>query len=67
VPDGLRGDATRASGNVDIRHEVTVISNSYSAGLPPVEAAVQIVDKTLQILACRAAGNRLEGMLAAKR
>ena len=66
VPAEQRGDAARASGNVDIRHEVTVISNIYSAGLPPVEAAAQIVEKTVQILACRAAGNRLEGMLAAR-
>jgi len=63
VPTEQRGDAARASGNADICHEVTVISNIYSAGLPPVEAAAQIVEKTVQILACRAAGNRLEGML----
>ncbi len=67
VPAEQRSDAALASGNVDIRHEVTVISNIYSVGLPPVEAGAQIVEKTLQILACRAAGNRLEGILAAKR
>ena len=51
------------SGNADIRHEVTVISNIYSAGLPPVEAAAQIVEKVERILRHHAAGNRLEGLL----
>jgi ethanolamine ammonia-lyase small subunit len=40
---------------------VTVISNIYSAGLPPVEAAAQRVER---ILRHSAAGNRLEGLLA---
>ena len=30
------------------------------------DRAQELVEKTVQILACRAAGNRLEGMLAAK-
>jgi len=63
VPIELRDEAARASGHDGIRHEVTVISNIYSAGLPPVEAAVQIVEKVGQILAHRAAGNRLEAIL----
>jgi ethanolamine ammonia-lyase large subunit len=65
VPEAVRPAAARASGNAAIRHEVTVISNIYAAGLPPVEAAAQIVEKTERILRHRAAGNRLEGIVAA--
>ncbi|MEI6505991.1 MAG: ethanolamine ammonia-lyase light chain EutC, partial [Planctomycetota bacterium] len=36
---------------------MTVISNIYSAGLPPVEAAAQIVESVERILRHRAAGN----------
>ena len=64
VPAEQRSEAARASGNADIRHEVTVISNIYSAGLPPVEAAAQIVERVERILRHSAAGNRLEGLLA---
>ena len=63
VPAEQQREAARASGNADIRHEVTVISNIYSAGLPPVEAAAQIVEKVERILRHNAAGNRLEGLL----
>jgi ethanolamine ammonia-lyase large subunit len=45
------------------RYEYTVISNIHAAGLPPWEAGAVIAEKILQILAFRAAGNRLEGML----
>ena len=41
-----------------------MISNIYSAGLPPVEAAAQIVERVDRILRHSAAGNRLEGLLA---
>ncbi|HEY5314556.1 MAG TPA: ethanolamine ammonia-lyase subunit EutB, partial [Pirellulales bacterium] len=43
--------------------EYTVISNIYSRGLPGLEAAAVIVEKSLQILDHRAAGNRLEALL----
>ena len=65
LPDAVRSAAAAASGNAAIRHEVTVISNIYDAGLPPVEAAAQIVGTTERILRHQAAGNRLEGILAA--
>ncbi len=51
--------AAQFSGNRDIRFEYTVISNIYSAGLPPAEAAAVIVEKACEILKQRAAGNRL--------
>lgn len=54
--------AARFSGNAAIRFEYSVISNIYSAGLPPVEAAGVIVEKCVQILAHQAAGNRLEAL-----
>ena len=55
--------AARFSGNPAIRFEYTVISNIYSAGLPPTEAAAGIVEKVEAILHYKAAGNRLEAML----
>lgn len=45
------------------RFEYTVISNIYSAGLPPAEAASVVVEKVQEILHHRAAGNRLEAIL----
>jgi ethanolamine ammonia-lyase large subunit len=58
---------TRAAADDDrMPFEYTVISNIYAdGGLPPVEAAAVIVEKVTQILAHGAAGNRLEGLLAA--
>ena len=55
--------AARSSGNSQGRFEQTVISNIYSAGLPPVEAGAVILEKVLQILTHRAAGNRLLALL----
>jgi ethanolamine ammonia-lyase large subunit len=55
--------AAQFSGNSRARWEQTVISNIYSAGLPPVEAGAVILEKVLQILAHRAAGNRLQALL----
>jgi ethanolamine ammonia-lyase large subunit len=52
--------AAKFSGNHDIRFECTVISNIYSAGLPPLEAGGVIVEKVSDILKHHAAGNRLE-------
>ncbi len=56
-------EAARFSGNPDIRFEYTVVSNIYSGGLPPEEAAAVIVEKACEILKQRAAGNRLEALL----
>lgn len=65
IPEAERGRAREASGNATLRHEVTVISNISACGLPPVEAAAVIVEKAEAILRHRAAGNRLEAILAA--
>jgi ethanolamine ammonia-lyase small subunit len=56
-------EAARFSGNPAVRFEYTVVSNIYSGGLPPAEAAGVIVEKVGQILSRKAAGNRLEAML----
>jgi ethanolamine ammonia-lyase large subunit len=62
----LDADARRRaalfSGNPKVRFEYSVISNIYSAGLPPAEAAAVILDKIADILRHKAAGNRLEAM-----
>lgn len=55
--------AARFSGNPNIRYEYTVISNIYAGGLPPVEAASVVTEKTFAMLRHRAAGNRLERLL----
>jgi ethanolamine ammonia-lyase large subunit len=54
--------AAAASGHPEIEFEYSVISNIYSAGLPPVEAASALVEKIELILTRGAAGNRLEAM-----
>ena len=59
----LQKEAALFSGNAAIRFEYTVISNIYSGGLPPAEAGGVIVDKVSEILAHRAAGNRLETLV----
>jgi ethanolamine ammonia-lyase large subunit len=55
-----------ANGRAAARFEYTVISNIYSGGLPPTEAAGVIVEKVCAILANKAAGNRLEALLKAR-
>jgi len=60
---GARRAAADYSGNAAIRFEYSVISNIYSGGLPPAEAGAVIVEKVDDILAHKAAGNRLEAML----
>ncbi|MFO1092580.1 MAG: ethanolamine ammonia-lyase subunit EutB [Planctomycetaceae bacterium] len=55
--------AAAFSGNPGIRYEYTVISNIYSGGLPPAEAAAVILEKVGEILEHRAAGNRLEALV----
>jgi ethanolamine ammonia-lyase large subunit len=47
--------------------EYTVVSNIHAGGLPPLEAGAVIAEKIFQILDLRAAGNRLEAILAASR
>lgn len=61
----VQRDAARFSGNSGIRFEYTVISNIYSGGLPPAEAGAVIIEKVSEILAVRAAGNRLEAAMKA--
>jgi ethanolamine ammonia-lyase large subunit len=61
----LQRRAAEFSKNPGIRFEYTVISNIYSAGLPPVEAGGVIVERVGQILSFQAAGNRLEAMIKA--
>jgi ethanolamine ammonia-lyase large subunit len=55
--------AAAFSHNPGIRFEYSVISNIYSAGLPPVEAAGVIVETAVSILKHQAAGNRLVSMM----
>lgn len=59
LDESARIEAARFGSNPAIRFEYTVISNIYSGGLPPIEAAVVILEKIVQILSHRAAGNRL--------
>jgi ethanolamine ammonia-lyase large subunit len=54
--------AAASSGNPSIRFEYGVISNIYAGGLPPAEAGAVIVEKVYEILAHKAAGNRLEAI-----
>lgn len=63
--DAVRTAAADFSHNPGIRFEVTVISNIYSGGLPPVEAGAVIARKVCEILHHRAAGNRLASLLPA--
>ena len=59
--------AAAYSNNPDIRFEYTVISNIYSAGLPPLEAGSVVAEKAWHVLAHQAAGNRLEATLKMSR
>jgi ethanolamine ammonia-lyase large subunit len=59
----VQAAAARFSGHASIRFEYSVISNIYSGGLPPLEAAGVIVDRVGDILRHKAAGNRLEALL----
>lgn len=58
-----RQAAVAFSGNADQRYEYTVISNIYSGGLPPEDAAGLIAKRVQQILTSKAAGNRLERVI----
>src|SRR5262249_8742852 len=58
-----QAEATTFSGNPETRFEYSVISNIYSGGLPPAEAAGVIMEKAGEILTHHAAGNRLESLL----
>jgi ethanolamine ammonia-lyase large subunit len=57
------GDDAGSGRNTRPRFEYTVISNIYEQGAPPEAAARMIAEKVRQILARRAAGNRLESLL----
>lgn len=63
VDEDSRRAAGAFSGNPGIRHEYTVISNIHAGGLPPLEAGAVILEKVLQILEHRAAGNRLAALV----
>lgn len=56
--------AARFNGHPQIRFEYTVVSNIYAGGLPAVEAGSLLVERACQIREHRAAGNRLENLLA---
>lgn len=60
----VRAQAAAFSGYAGMQFEYTVISNIYPQGLPPVEAGALIARKCAEILTHRAAGNRLEALLA---
>lgn len=47
------------------RFEYSVLSNIYEGGVPPAEAAVQLVHRIMLILEHQAAGNRLESLVNA--
>ncbi|MEO2032660.1 MAG: ethanolamine ammonia-lyase light chain EutC [Planctomycetaceae bacterium] len=59
----VQKQAAQFSGNPDIKYEFTLISNIYSAGLPPIEAGSVVTEKAVEILNIKAAGNRLESIL----
>jgi ethanolamine ammonia-lyase small subunit len=58
----LQRAAAAFSGNPAVRFECTVVSNIYTGGLPPAEAAGVILETIEEILSHKAAGNRLEAM-----
>lgn len=60
LDENTRRLAASFSGNEEIKFEYSVISNIYSKGIPPMEAGSVIVEKVLQTLKFKAAGNRLE-------
>lgn len=57
-----RQAAIKFSGNAQIQYEITMVSNIYSAGLPPLEAASVIVEKVMDMYHLKAGGNRLESL-----
>jgi ethanolamine ammonia-lyase large subunit len=57
------GQAVTYSESKEIQYEYTLISNIYSGGLPAIEAGSVVVEKSIQILTHKAAGNRLEEKL----
>ena len=64
--EDTRSEAARFSGNPKIRYEYSVISNIYTTGLPPVEAASVIVERIREMLEHKAGGNRLAKLLGEK-
>ncbi len=58
--EATRQEAIKSSGNPDIAYEITVVSNIYSGGLPPLEAASVIVERVMDMYRLKAGGNRLE-------
>lgn len=60
--DATRQEAIKFSGNQDIQYEVSVVSNIYSGGLPPMEAASVLVEFISDMYELKAGGNRLESL-----
>lgn len=60
-------EKARGFSGADVRFEYTVISNIYSGGLPPGEAAGLIIERVEDILCHHAAGNRLEMLLKSEK
>lgn len=67
LPDEVRAQAAQFSGHAGVHFEYSVISNIYSGGLPPLEAAGVLIERIDAILRHRAAGNRLEALLTGER
>ncbi len=63
VDPKIRKQAAEYSKNPTICYEYTLISNIYAGGLPALEAGSVVVEKVIQILTHKAAGNRLEEVL----
>jgi ethanolamine ammonia-lyase large subunit len=61
VPTHAAGSGRSKSGGT---FEYSIISNIHRGGLPPLEGGATIVSKVFQILSLKAAGNRLEQLLA---
>jgi ethanolamine ammonia-lyase large subunit len=59
----VQAAAAAFGGNASIRFEISVLSNIYSGGLPPLEAAGVLVERVGEILSHQAAGHRLESLL----
>ncbi|UYZ83303.1 ethanolamine ammonia-lyase subunit EutB [Entomomonas sp. E2T0] len=60
--DATRQAAINFSGNADIQYEVSVVSNIYAGGLPPMEAASVLVEFIADMHRLKAGGNRLESL-----
>lgn len=60
--EATRQAAIKFSGNQDIKYEVSVVSNIYEGGLPPMEAASVLVEFISDMHRLKAGANRLESL-----